>query len=76
MAMDDVRAVFEVNVFAPISMVQQFAELLIASGDGRIVDIGSVVGIIPLPFGSAYNASKAALHAFNNTIRVELAPFK
>lgn len=49
---------------------------MIASGDGRIVNIGSIAGVMPYPFGSAYNASKAALHAYGNTLRLELAPFK
>lgn len=37
--------------------------------------IGSLAGVIPYIFGSMYNASKAALHAYANTLRVELAPF-
>ena len=57
-------------------MVKDFIQLLIASGDGRVVNIGNVAGIMPVPFGAAYNSSKAALHAFSNTLRVELAPFK
>ncbi|KAJ7054716.1 hypothetical protein C8F01DRAFT_1259543 [Mycena amicta] len=56
-------------------MVQEFVPLLIASGDGRIVNIGSIAGVMPLPFNSTYNASKAALHAYGNTLRLELAPF-
>ncbi|KAJ7454966.1 NAD(P)-binding protein [Mycena galericulata] len=72
---DEVKDVFEVNVFGVMRMVQEFAPLLIASGDGRIVNIGSIVGVMPYPFGSAYNASKAALHSYGNTLRLELAPF-
>ncbi|CAK5271519.1 unnamed protein product [Mycena citricolor] len=56
-------------------MVNEFLPLLMASGDGRIVNIGSIAGVMPYPFGSAYNASKAALHAYGNTLRIELAPF-
>ncbi|EMD33952.1 hypothetical protein CERSUDRAFT_86728 [Gelatoporia subvermispora B] len=74
--MSDVRALFEVNVFAVMTMVQEFVPLLIASGDGRILQIGSVASIMPVPFDSAYSATKAALLAYSNTLRVELAPFK
>lgn len=74
--MDEVRNLFEVNLFAPIVIVQEFVPLLIASGDARILHTGSVSGIMPVPFSAAYNCSKAALHAFANTLRVELAPFK
>lgn len=56
-------------------MVKSFIDLLIASGSGHIVQIGSIAGVVPLAFGSTYNASKAALHAYGNTLRVELAPF-
>ncbi|KAJ7607363.1 NAD(P)-binding protein [Roridomyces roridus] len=74
--MDEVKQLYEVNVFGVMRMVQEFAPLLIASGDGRIVNIGSLVGIVPLPFNSsAYNSSEAALHAYGNTLRLELAPF-
>ncbi|KAJ7730252.1 NAD-P-binding protein [Mycena maculata] len=72
---DEVKNVFEVNVFGVMRMVQEFAALLIASGDGRIVNIGSIAGVMPYPFGSTYNSSKAALHAYGNTLRLEMAPF-
>ncbi|OCL14686.1 NAD(P)-binding protein [Glonium stellatum] len=71
---DEVRATFEVNVFAVMRMCQEFAPLLIEAR-GTIVQIGSLAGIMPYVFGSTYNASKAALHAYTNTLRVELAPF-
>ncbi|KAJ7196974.1 NAD-P-binding protein [Mycena pura] len=70
-----VRAIFEVNLFAPMTMVKEFSHLLIAAGDARVVHIGSISGIMPVPFSAAYNASKAGLHSFCNTARVELAPF-
>ncbi|KIM90402.1 hypothetical protein PILCRDRAFT_812140 [Piloderma croceum F 1598] len=69
------NAIFDVNLYGPMRMVKEFAAMLIASGDGRIVQIGSTAAVIPVPFSSVYNASKAALHAYSNTIRVELTPF-
>ncbi|KAK7032603.1 hypothetical protein VNI00_012866 [Paramarasmius palmivorus] len=75
MSMDAVRALFEVNLFAPMALVQKFVHLLISSRQGRIINIGSQSGILPVPFSAAYNTSKAAIHAFGNTLRVELAPF-
>ncbi|KAJ7743648.1 NAD-P-binding protein [Mycena metata] len=73
MDMSAVRALFEINVFAPIIMVQEIIQLLISSGKGRVVNIGSMCGIMPVPFSAAYNTSKAALHSFGDTLRVELA---
>lgn len=75
MHLEDVRNLFETNVIAPIAMVQAFAPMLIASGDGRIVQLGSIAGFANIPFGAAYNMSKAALMSLSNTLRVEMAPF-
>ncbi|EMC94450.1 hypothetical protein BAUCODRAFT_124075 [Baudoinia panamericana UAMH 10762] len=71
---DEVRSVFETNVFAVMRMCQTFAPLLIAA-KGTIVQIDSLAGIMPYVFGSVYGASKAALHSYSDTLRVELAPF-
>lgn len=54
-------------------MCQAFSPSLIRS-KGTIVQIGSLAGVMPYVFGSVYNASKAALHAYSNTLRVELEP--
>ncbi|TFY68292.1 hypothetical protein EVG20_g3621 [Dentipellis fragilis] len=72
---DEAKKLFDVNLFGIMAMVKEFVHLLIASRDGRIVNIGSVAGLLPLPYGSIYNASKAALHSYGDTLRVELAPF-
>jgi 1-acylglycerone phosphate reductase len=59
-----------------MNMVHEFTPLLIASKrNPAVVMIGSIDAVIPLVFASAYNATKAALHAYANTLRVELAPF-
>ncbi|GFG17630.1 NADPH-dependent 1-acyldihydroxyacetone phosphate reductase [Aspergillus lentulus] len=76
----EARKTFETNFFAVISICQAFLPLLIKS-KGTIVMIGSVAGSPSLSrsylmcSASVYNASKAALHSFSDTLRVELAPF-
>ncbi|EED18352.1 short chain dehydrogenase/reductase (Ayr1), putative [Talaromyces stipitatus ATCC 10500] len=70
----EARLTFETNFFAVIRICQTFLPLLIKS-KGTIVQIGSVAGMIPYVFGSVYGASKAALHSWSDTLRVELAPF-
>lgn len=70
----EVQATFETNVFSVMRMCQAFAPLLIQA-KGTIIQIGSLAAEIPYVFGSTYNASKAALHAYSDTLRVELAPF-
>ncbi|KAL3475323.1 hypothetical protein BJX99DRAFT_162254 [Aspergillus californicus] len=70
----EVRATFETNFISVVYICKTFVPLLIKA-KGTIVQIGSVAGIIPYVFGSIYNASKAALHSFSDTLRVELEPF-
>ncbi|KAF5688763.1 1-acyldihydroxyacetone-phosphate reductase [Fusarium denticulatum] len=70
-----VQRMFDVNVFGPMRMVYHFHDMLIERS-GTIVNIGSIGGTIPFVYGSSYNASKAALQHWSNTLRVEMAPFK
>ncbi|KAL7787174.1 hypothetical protein V8C37DRAFT_419026 [Trichoderma ceciliae] len=65
---------FEVNVFGPMQMVHHFHDMLIRA-TGTIVNIGSVGGVVPYMYGASYNASKAALHHYSNTLRLEMSPF-
>jgi 1-acylglycerone phosphate reductase len=68
------RDIFEVNIFGVVMMCQEFVRLLIAA-EGLIVNIGSVAPMMPLLYTGPYNASKGALHAYGDTLRVELKPF-
>jgi 1-acylglycerone phosphate reductase len=72
--LNDARDCFEANFFAIIAITQSFIPLLIAS-KGLIINIGSVAAIVPYVFGSVYNASKAAVHAYSQTLRLELEPY-
>ncbi|KAJ2999378.1 hypothetical protein NUW58_g14 [Xylaria curta] len=68
-----VQLMFDVNVFGPMRMVHHFHGMLIRSS-GTIVSISSIGGIVPYVYGSSYNATKAALQHWSNTLRVEMAP--
>ncbi|RDW67108.1 uncharacterized protein DSM5745_08974 [Aspergillus mulundensis] len=70
----EVRATLEVNFISVVYICKTFIPMLIKA-KGTIVQIGSVAGFIPYVFGSIYNASKAALHSYSDTLRVELAPY-
>jgi len=72
--MDEIEQTFAVNVFAVMRMCKVFAPLLIEA-KGTIVQIGSLAGEVPYVFGSVYCASKAALHRYTDTLRLELEPF-
>ncbi|KAL9473386.1 hypothetical protein ACSS6W_007766 [Trichoderma asperelloides] len=71
---NSVKRMFEVNVFGPMQMVHHFHDMLIRAA-GTIVNIGSIGGVVPYMYGASYNASKAALHHYSNTLRLEMSPF-
>jgi len=71
---EEARSLYEVNVFGVMRMCKAFIHLLIASGNGKIINEGSIAGIIPITFSSVYNSSKAALAQYSDTLRIEVAP--
>ncbi|CRL21973.1 Short-chain dehydrogenase/reductase SDR [Penicillium camemberti] len=70
----DVEKMFKVNVFGPMRIVHYMHPFLIEA-KGVVVNIGSIGGVCPYVYGASYNASKAALHHYGNTLRVEMRPF-
>jgi len=72
--LSEIRELFDANFFGVIAMVQEFTPLLLAA-KGQIINTGSIVALAPIPFQAAYNASKAALHSYSDTLQLELAPF-
>lgn len=71
---DELRRLFEVNSVAPLRMIQAFLPLL-RRRQGRIVNMSSMNGTIALPMVGAYSASKFALEALSDALRVELRPW-
>jgi NAD(P)-dependent dehydrogenase (short-subunit alcohol dehydrogenase family) len=71
----DVRAQFDTNVFGLLAVTRAFLPHMRQRGAGRIVNVGSVMGRVTMPLLGAYNASKYAVAAFTDALRMELAPF-
>jgi NAD(P)-dependent dehydrogenase (short-subunit alcohol dehydrogenase family) len=65
------RRQFEVNVVGPVAVTQAFLPML-RSGSGRIVNVGGAAGRSTLPMYGALSASKAALDAVSDALRMEL----
>lgn len=76
---ENLHSQFATNVYAPIALAKAMLPLLRQAGSAeqpaQVVNIGSVSGILTTPFSGAYCATKAALHALSDALRMELAPF-
>jgi short-subunit dehydrogenase len=68
-----VRAMFEVNFFAPVELIREAIPLLRGGAQPLIVNVGSILGERGSPHKSEYSASKSALHGFSQAVRPELA---
>lgn len=69
------KELFDTNVAGALSVIQAAFPHMAKAGKGRIVNIGSIVGVLPTPFTGAYCASKSALHMLSEVLRMEVAPF-
>jgi NAD(P)-dependent dehydrogenase (short-subunit alcohol dehydrogenase family) len=71
---DELRRVLEVNTVAPLRMIQQCLPLL-RQGSGRIINMSSMNGTVSMPLVGVYSASKFALEALSDALRLELRPW-
>jgi NAD(P)-dependent dehydrogenase (short-subunit alcohol dehydrogenase family) len=71
---EDVRRVFETNVFGALWMLQAVARAMKARGGGSIVNVSSRLASIGVPTMAVYSAAKGALLALTRTAAIELAP--
>jgi NAD(P)-dependent dehydrogenase (short-subunit alcohol dehydrogenase family) len=69
---DVMRRQFETNVFGLLELTNMAIPVMRLQGYGRIINLSSVLGIISMPFRGAYNASKYAVEALCDTLRLEL----
>lgn len=69
---NSLRNQFETNVFGLQDLTNRVLPVFRKQGFGRIIHIGSILGLISLPFRGAYNASKYAVEGLADTLRLEL----
>ena len=69
---ETLRAQFETNLFGTQELTNLVIPAMRAQGGGRIIQISSLLGIVCLAYRGAYNASKYALEALSDTMRLEL----
>ena len=72
---EELRRQQNTNITGVIQLIQEVAPVMRSHGGGTIVNIGSISGVAPTPFSAAYCASKAAIHAWSDVLRMELQPF-
>lgn len=78
--LEDFRTQLEVNVTGQLAVTQAFLPMLRAAAGmrykTRIVNMGSIAGLSSIPFAAPYSASKYALEALTDALRVELRPWR
>ena len=70
--MEDVRALMELDYFALLGMVQEVVPHMRARRSGTVVNVGSIAGKLALPWMTLYSASKYAVGALTEGLRMEL----
>jgi NAD(P)-dependent dehydrogenase (short-subunit alcohol dehydrogenase family) len=71
-SMDQARAIFETNFFGLIRVTRAVVPHMRRQGSGRIINIGSVLGFLPMPYGALYSASKHAVAGYSESLDHEL----
>ena len=69
---DLLRQQFETNLFGLVELTNKLLPIMRKQGYGRIIQNSSVLGLITMRYRGAYNASKFALEAITDTLRMEL----
>lgn len=70
-----VQALFDVNLFGVMRMTNAVLPSMRQRGQGRIINIGSVLGLIPAPYSAHYSAVKHALEGYSESLDHEIRAF-
>src|SRR5438445_5467392 len=71
-SIEQAKAIFETNFFGLIRMTRAVVPHMRRQGKGRIINIGSVLGFLPMPFGALYAATKHAVEGYSESLDHEL----
>lgn len=72
MAYDDAEWLLGINLWGVVHGTKAFLPHLRAAGEGHVVNVSSVFGLLGIPSQSAYNAAKFAVRGFTESLRIEL----
>jgi len=71
-SLDQAKAIFDTNFFGIVRMTRAVAPHMRRYGSGRIINIGSVLGFLPMPYGALYAATKHAVEGYSESLDHEL----
>jgi NAD(P)-dependent dehydrogenase (short-subunit alcohol dehydrogenase family) len=71
-SLDQARAIFDTNFFGIVRMTRAVVPHMRRQGSGRIINIGSVLGLVPHPYGALYAATKHAVEGYSESLDHEL----
>ena len=71
-SVDQSRAIFDTNFFGIVRMTRAVLPHMRRQGRGRIINIGSVLGFLPMPYGALYSATKHAIEGYSESLDHEL----
>jgi len=74
-SIEEAKALFETNFFGVLRMSQAVVPIMREEGYGRIANIGSVAGFLPMPYQGIYAASKHALEGYSESLDHEVRQF-
>ena len=72
LSIDESKSQFETNFFGVLRMVNAILPIMRKQKSGQIINMGSIAGVIPVPFQGTYAASKAALLLYTDALRQEV----
>lgn len=74
-SLEDAKRQIDVNFFGMVNCTKAILPSMRKAKSGRIVNISSVAGVVPIPFQTYYSVSKAAINSYTCAVANEVAPF-
>src|SRR4029079_3917683 len=71
-SIEQAQSIFDTNFFGIVRMTRAVVPHMRRQGSGRIINIGSVLGFLPMPYGALYSATKHAVAGYSESLDHEL----